>query len=244
MEKIRFEYFGNASTGVFYGKELWLIDGLQEGAGDYEPTPIWALDKLAGFSGNIHLLVTHNHPDHFSRSLVADFCRQRPLELIFFDPPFENTVVDIPGLSLRYLEEGEWHDLLREGDGLQIYPIKMPHLSPKYFHLAHYGLLMGIEGRRFFFSADADLDEDAYGRNHQLVCGCDLAILVYAYGFTKKNLAFTEEYIKAKHLVFNHLPARDRDRQSIRQKFPRFLQLNSVERCTVFMDKDDAYFIS
>lgn len=237
------KFMGNAGSALIVGAEAWVVDGLQDGASNYESTPEDVVKWLQDFPGQLNFVVTHNHLDHFSGKRFGKLSKLRSFHFYAFDYDLIDEmrrVTDLGDKMIHYLRADTDYDL---GNNMEIRGIVIPHLSPDHYPLKHVSPLFswweGEENKQVFLTADANFDEEVYRRNGPYIHGVSVCVAVYAYGFTKRNIAFVDRYIDPGLLILNHLPHRDRDRQNTRDQVVKYAAKNLERPYHIFLDSGE-----
>jgi L-ascorbate metabolism protein UlaG (beta-lactamase superfamily) len=205
MAKIAVTLSANAGISIEIGKHRIWVDALHE---DKQPgfsavsPALYAniLDSIA-FQAPDYICVTHDHPDHYSRRLVARACELWPAAKLCIAKPFK-------------LEDG---DLTMEF-------IRLPHEGAQYADVVHYGILLTVDGKHILISGDCETASPALAQavgERQI----DLAILNFPWVSLSKGRAFLTRQLKPKHILLCHLPFEADDGNGFRESAERNAQL-------------------
>ncbi len=147
-----------------------------------------------------YICVTHDHPDHYSRRLVARACELWPAAKLCIAKPFK-------------LEDGD----------LTLEFIRLPHEGAQYADVVHYGILITAAGKHILIPGDCETAAPALTQavgKRQI----DLAILNFPWVTLSKGRAFLQQ-IKPKHILLCHLPFEADDGNGFRKSAERNARL-------------------
>ncbi|HSK67989.1 MAG TPA: MBL fold metallo-hydrolase [Candidatus Limnocylindria bacterium] len=210
----------NAGVCIAGGGSLWLVDAMHGGVGPYPgTTPAGMATVAAQAQGRmVRLALTHLHPDHAGAEQIRRLADMVPLTVYCADPHIREW--DLGKAGLVPLADGV--AVTTDGDSLTAVPV--PHLSPGRFTLPHYALLLEIADVRLAFCGDGAPDADAFGSYGGILTRADAAVCCYAYGFTRRNLAFCGQTLRPRILVLNHIPPPGTDARDACAALRDFLQ--------------------
>ncbi len=204
MGTVSLYQLNNAGFAIRAENSLWLVDALHSGAKQYGGISAEALvliRRLAqGLKEPVRLVATHLHPDHLGQQAVRSLAAEMPLEVYAADPDIKAMNLGAAGLTLLPLDASFYLGKDR------VFAIPLPHLSPQQFNILHTALRLDIGGVSVFVSGDGLMDEHIYERHARLIQQVDVAVCLYSYAFTRRNLAFTKAHIDPGCLVVNHFP--------------------------------------
>lgn len=148
------------------------------------------------------LMISHGHPDHYSRKLVDAYLAQNKDTFVL--APFEAV-------------EQEQRELLLQGlqgritfRGITIDYYKLIHEGKQYMATPHYGFVVQIEGKTFVFFNDASLKDNdiaAFVGDREV----DVAFINFPWMTLPKGRKAIETVVRPKKIVLYHLPYLEKD---------------------------------
>lgn len=200
MGKIKVTLSANAGVCIeAAGKKIW-VDALHKGAVKSFSTLNPQLQEwVLSWDAPDYMIYTHCHPDHYSRELTKQAMEKWPdVKLILPRKDFENQI----------LLSGQTH-VLKQGD-ISIEFFRLPHEGEQYADVAHYGMLLNLQGRNILLPGDCALASpaltDAIGDRK-----IDVAILDFPWITLRKGQQFLAEHIRPAHILAYHLPFAEDD---------------------------------
>lgn len=197
MAEIRVTLSANAGVSIQIGKYRILVDALHEdqqpGFSAVTPKLITQMPECEAFRKPDYICVTHDHPDHYSRRLVA-----RAME-------------HWPGAKLCLAKPIRIND-----NGMMLEFIRLPHEGAQYADVVHYGILISCDGKNILIPGDCEIASPALAQavGERKI---DLAILNFPWITLNKGRAFVTHQIKPKHILVCHLPFEEDDANGFRK---------------------------
>lgn len=184
---IRLTLSANAGGALQLGQHRLLVDALHSG----KVPGFSTLDKALRTAVLAHpdftapelICLTHDHPDHYSGSLVAQAMALWP-----------QTRLCRPQEMLQY-----------SFDDMELIYFPLPHDGAQYAKVAHHGIFITWQGKHILIPGDCPVADEGLLR---FVNGrhIDLAVLNFPWLTLKKGRECLENLLKPKSCVFWHLP--------------------------------------
>lgn len=224
-------YVANEGFLIEIGSKKILIDALFDNpAITYCHVPDKAtltemIDGQTPFEGVDLVLVTHNHPDHFSAGAVRSMLTENPsIRLIAplqvtnslaADPSIDEKASDrITGIDVEVFDKWE-----AELAGIRVTAFRLPHskyevVDPdsgetidRHRNVVNIGYLIEAEGTRVFHVGDAVLEQsrELFESGGFPDDGLDIAFLTY-FDQSIPTQEILDRWVRADRLVFMHLP--------------------------------------
>jgi len=145
------------------------------------------------FSDPDVLFFTHKHPDHYSRTLIAQTLQQYPRAKVI------SPANDFPGQVLLTGEE-----MAETINGLYFRFFPLPHEGIAYRDVIHYGALISDGSFQVLITGDCEV---AGERLREYLQGetVDLALMDFPWATLHRGREFMEAYLQPKHLLLYHL---------------------------------------
>lgn len=202
----------NAGVSVLAdGKRVWVDavhDCRQPGFSAVDSRLQQQMLKHPAFENPESIVFTHCHPDHYSRQLTEAADKLWPMARLYLPEP------ELPGQTLIR------GDRLQTENGLTFF--RLPHEGQQYADVAHYGLLISIQGRNILIPGDCATASpvllDAIGERR-----IHLAILNFPWVTLKKGRQFLEKHLPDAKLLICHLPFEKDDENGYRMAAQRAL---------------------
>lgn len=198
----------NAGVSITIGDVRLWIDALHRekvpGFSTLSEVELSAIWENESFAYPDAIITTHCHPDHYSQALLQQAQRRWPKARVL--------------LPEKHLEGQE----LICGDEMTIQIrsatikfFRLPHESKEYVSVPHYGLIAENRGDSLLTVGDCAVASTALlpyvaGRHLRL------ALLNFPWLTLRRGRRFTEQYIDAEHILYNHLPFLEDDRNGYR----------------------------
>lgn len=204
MAEIKVTLSANAGVSIqFDNCRIW-VDALHEdkqpGFSAVSQALLSQLLEIEAFSAPDYICVTHDHPDHYSRRLVA-----RAME-------------HWPGAKLCLAKP------IRINDGkVAMEFIQLPHEGAQYADVVHYGILITVGGKNILIPGDCETASPALAQavgERQI----DLAILNFPWVTLAKGRAFLQQ-LQPRHILLCHLPFEEDDANGFRESARRNAKL-------------------
>lgn len=161
-----------ANTGVlmeYRGTKL-LLDGLFTGEGTpFSPPPESVMRRLLHgeepFDSIDYLLISHDHPDHFSPAPVLEYLTRNAPRGIFLPAAIPQRCPELQELLLRRklpcIPLTDSSGVFRLTEGITLRPIYTHHLDEAFQDVVHFCYLLSFRGKQVLFTADVDYTRDA-----------------------------------------------------------------------------------
>lgn len=188
----------SANAGVALdmdGRRIWvdaLHDRKAEGFSTLTPQLQREMMACPAFAHPEFICYTHGHPDHYSEKLTAVARQLWPNARVL--SPGESATEN--GLSLRF--------------------VKLPHEGEQYADVAHYGLLVSLDGCNILIPGDCEVASAELERiiGHTPV---HLVLLNFPWVTLRKGREFTKRHFGEAHVIVYHLPFAADDRDGYRR---------------------------
>jgi hypothetical protein len=192
----------NAGVLICYHDKKILVDALHsEKTNRFSRVSDGVLRQIVNGEGDFAdvdvALVTHDHPDHYSKNWMMRLLERNPgIELIspvrdFLDRKNVH-VVTRPKETLRFA-------------GIGITCKRLLHDGSEYASVANYGYMLDIDGFRILLLGDGAMDPKAIGAFKEDF-KADLALLNFPFLTLKRGRDIMERVIGAPKTVLFHLP--------------------------------------
>lgn len=216
QDKLDATYIANAGFLIECNGKKILIDALfKNGWGNYlipaDSTVSKIINQEAPFNKVNLMLVTHNHGDHFSDSMVVEYLNNNSQNVLIAPHLVTDAILKNPDYKNNRNQIVELDKINTENNDITINGIRI-----KAFFLQHderpqienFGYLIDIGGTKIFHTGDyngAEIVE--FGKLQLIKEQIDFALLNF-YGFwsTNEERAFTKEYIYPKRIALMHIP--------------------------------------
>jgi L-ascorbate metabolism protein UlaG (beta-lactamase superfamily) len=216
LDELEITFLNNAGFLIESGEDKILIDGLYKASMPGINIPDELLQQITAgespFDDIDLVLVTHQHSDHFSAAITAEFLENNPDATLISS----QAVVDELLTQSSSLEERSISLQLPEGGLAQLIPAE---IELEVFQISHgvpgllnLGYLIDLPGGRLFHSGDLAAGEisiaelQAYGLPEKEL---DIALLPYYMFLDEAWAAHLSEGINARYLVPMHYSADD-----------------------------------
>lgn len=216
QKKLDVTYIANSGFLIESGNKSIIIDALfKQGWDNYlVPTDSIVSDIINQqntFEKTNLMLVTHHHGDHFDPTMVVDYLLNNEENILIGSPNVTNAVLQHPEYKKLGVQIVQLNKFNREKNDTTIQGIRV-----RSFFLQHdarpqienVGYLINIGENTIFHTGDYNGSEIVeFEKLHLQNDDIDLAFLNF-YGFwnSKEERAFTEKYIRPKHIVLTHIP--------------------------------------
>lgn len=197
----------NAGVMISFRNRKILVDALH----DDETTPFSRVPDLVlrqvvnqekEFSDTDIVLVTHDHPDHYSQKWAERLLDRNPgIQAVMPVPDF----ADRENVHVLSSPEEKIHLA-----GVDIRCKRLLHEGVEHEAVTHYGYMLDIAGLRVVILGDGKIDEKAIT---DFMDGFvpDLAFLDFPFLTLKNGRDIMQRVIRAKHTIFYHLPLPEDD---------------------------------
>ncbi len=197
----------NAGVMISYRNKKILVDALHDDkTTPFSRVPDRVLRQVVNqeneFSHTDMVLVTHDHPDHYSKKWTEKLLDQNP---------GIQAVMPVPDFADRK----NVHALSRPEEKIHLAGVDMTckrlqHEGIGYEAVTNYGYLLEIAGLRVMIMGDGKIDEKAIT---DFMDGFvpDLALLDFPFLTLTPGRDITQRVIKAKQTIFYHLPCPEDD---------------------------------
>ena len=147
------------------------------------------------FSGAELFLVSHDHPDHFSRPLASEYMRRNRFTTAAAPLHFTEKEIIFSGAKGKF-----------KTYNTQVEFFKTPHEKQKvYADVKHYSYIVTIGDAKFVFLNDTGL-EDEYVESVLTKERVDIVFLNFPWVTLFHGRRLLKEYLNAKNAVIYHLP--------------------------------------
>lgn len=186
MARIKLTLSANAGGALQLGSHRLLIDALHNGKiPGFSTLDADLREKVLNHPDFVNpelICLTHDHPDHYSDSLLQAALRMWP--------------------EAKCLMSRKMH---LNFDDMELTFFSCTHDGAQFENVPHCGILIGWDGKNILIPGDCRIGDDAL---LQVVLGkqIDLAILNFPWLTLKKGRVCLENVIKPKKCVFWHLP--------------------------------------
>ncbi len=247
VNEVKIILIANAGILIEYQDQQLLIDALQEGHRLFPPTPPQAMTALLEgrepFKDLKAVMVTHNHPDHFSTRLTLPvLARHRGTRFIAdessaaallqasreastgFDP--ERIAVmpwQLPDAEIR--AAGAFERVLPPQIKLgpfTIQPVPFEHEGQRYATTPNVGLMIDVAGCHILYPGDARMSPDNYAILANHLPPVDIAVLMFPYIATSRGQNLVRSLIRPRSLIAVHWPDPERDHDQLTEHARRY----------------------
>jgi L-ascorbate metabolism protein UlaG (beta-lactamase superfamily) len=230
FDGVRVTYVGNAGFLITVGDKKVLIDAMFDGfAGGYA-LPGTVRDLLenaqAPFDGVDLILVTHDHADHFSTSMVRQHMTNNPDAILVSTTQVTGSLVDF-GSRVISLAATARNSVQVDVGGIHVEAMYLSHGTPPpgQREIVNFGYVVTIDGVSFFHMGDMDAYQvgipglRAYGLSGKHL---DLAFIQHFYLAEPEYRPDVVEAIAAQYIVPMHLAYTyvEMDRSGILRNYP------------------------
>ncbi|MCJ7681963.1 MAG: MBL fold metallo-hydrolase [Candidatus Aminicenantes bacterium] len=216
--EIELTFLANAGVLLKTENKTILIDALFDKPNpEYEAPSAQTLEIMrkgeSPFQNIDLVLVTHNHPDHFSATIAAGFLLVHP-----------NTIFLAAGDTVSALKEqmSDWEAVSDRFISFDLEPgekekIEVNDLSITVIRTLHSGerdtphnlmFLFTMDGRTIFHEGDSDGTIETFNVPELTTSPIDLALVHYWFPFTEAGRSIILEILKPKNVGLIHLPVR------------------------------------
>ena len=195
----------SANAGVcieLAGKKIWVDALFSDADVGFSPMSAELAQRVLesdAFANPDHIVITHCHPDHYSRELAAVAAKRWGSAGLYLPEQELESQVLLSGEEMCFAD----------GD-LTLRFLRLPHEGAQYAHVKHYGLLLSVPGCNILLPGDCAMANSALAR----AVGdtrIDLAILDFPWITLRGGRAFLESHIRPTHIVAYHLPFAEDD---------------------------------
>jgi L-ascorbate metabolism protein UlaG (beta-lactamase superfamily) len=221
QKKADVTYIANCEFMVETGNKQIIIDGLFKPVfNDYVTPPDSITTKIIYGQkpfDNLHLLlITHNHKDHFSDSLVVKYLNYNSNNVLIAPSLVTNAILNHPDykknkhqiVELNNANQGKNDTIIQ---GIRIQSFFLQHDNRPGVENA--GYLIDMDGIKIFHTGDCTGADTMQFKVLQLQNkNIDLAFLnFYGYWKNQKKRDFTKREINPKQIVLMHIPTKEID---------------------------------
>ncbi len=201
MPAFQITHSANAGCALLFGNTRLLIDPFpMESVGGFSALTEDRLETLIlhpAFARADGVFITHRHKDHCSVPALRRYLAQWPDARLFLG----EAMPDLDGVVLR-------EDCFFSLGGISLRFIKLPHGGWRYVDVPHFGCLLSDGERNILVPADCALASPVLAEK---LAGrpIDTALLTFPWVSLRDGIAFTENVLRPRHILVNHL--RDRE---------------------------------
>lgn len=151
-------------------------------------------DKGA-FSGAELFLVSHDHPDHYSRPLASEYMKNNKNTVAAAPFRFAERQIVFSGVTGKFKTFNTMVEYFRT-----------PHEKQRvYADVKHYSYIVNIAGAKFAFFNDMSIEPEYMEQVLRGSC-VDVAFINFPWITLKHGRKYLAEYLRAKNIVIYHLP--------------------------------------
>ncbi|WP_320007688.1 MBL fold metallo-hydrolase [Maridesulfovibrio sp.] len=219
----------NAGVMVRYDGTDILIDGIHDEGGHpfsrVSPMDLHLMKTgTPPFNRIDYLFFSHEHPDHFTPSLVNEYLKNRPVKFIVVprssngSKATDGLLAEIRERDIHYLisglEPGEFDSLDLTKD-LRLTIIGTRHMGPQYHDIRNDCFLLEMNGIKILFTGDADHVAEYYEKPLQ---GVELeAVFVNPLFYhNREGRRIITEIFKPRNVIVYHMPEENNDPMQLR----------------------------
>ena len=197
----------NAGVMISYGNKKILVDALHDDeAAPFSRVPDRVLRQAVNqeeeFSGTDLVLVTHDHPDHYSRKWTEKLLGRNPgIQAVMPVPDF----ADRQNVHVLSRPEEKMHLA-----GVDITCKRLQHEGEAYAAVTHYGYKLDLAGLRIMIMGDGKIDEKTI-TDFMDGFAPDLALLDFPFLTLTPGSDIMQRVINSKQTIFYHLPCPEDD---------------------------------
>ena len=206
MNEMIFTQTANAGLSVTVNNtRIWIdaLPGISDAGYSTVSDQLWAQMIGEDTVKNPDLLVfTHCHPDHYSEDLVKKALSQYPgVPLVMPEMHFGQQTL-LTGRQVR-----------SSFKGLSLTFLHLPHEGAQYRDVPHYALLIR-SGRQVILAAgDTETASEPLGQYlTENGIRVDTAVLPFPWMTLRRGRAFIEDVLQPSHLLINHIPFPEDDK--------------------------------
>lgn len=192
----------NAGVLINYRNKKILVDALHDdSATRFSWVPEVVLQQVVSgegpFSNTDVVLVTHDHPDHYSKKWTKRLLERNPgIQAVMPMQDFADRknvhVLSRPKEEIRVA-------------GVEITCKRLRHDGPQYASVTNYGYMLNVNGLRIMLLGDGEIDEEAITAFMDGFVP-DLALLNFPFLALQRGREIMQRIICAKQTIFYHLP--------------------------------------
>jgi len=229
---LRVTLVANAGVLLEYGGVTLLLDGIYGPHGhpfSNLTDEVWQgmLHGKPPFERIDYLLFTHQHPDHFSPEMTAEFLAHRKVKGVFL-PDGHAAAMDhlkerlgSDGTPCVLLSHETDHAAYRIEPGVEVRAFSTLHLDKKYHGIPHFCYVLSFGEKRVLFTADVDYTEETFENLHGLRFE---AVFVNPLFFNVlRHDRFFRGRLDAGRIVIYHVPFSGEDEMRMRPALARDL---------------------
>lgn len=211
-------FISNEAFMINYNGNKIFIDALYNytaGGGIFSPdTSIRnrIINNQDQFANAQAFLITHNHPDHYDKTMMMSYLKNNPNAMLVAQPDI------ISGITRQQLQ----HQLVEANvPEASVVELNVNNIKINAYNLIHdtqyrthnLGYLVDFDGFKIFHAGDNTFEIPEEYINYDLSGqNIDVAFLHYkGYWRTAQERAFIEQYIKPKYIVLMHMRSTDLD---------------------------------
>ena len=201
MPALQITHSANAGCALLFDDTRLLIDPFpMESVGGFSALTEDKLKTLIfhpDFARADGIFVTHRHKDHCSVPALQRYLAQWPDTRLFLG----ETMPALGGVVLR-------EDCFFSLGNISIHFLKLPHGGWRYADVPHFGCLLCSRERNLLVPADCELASPVLAEKlgERMI---DTVLLTFPWVSLRNGIDYTENVLRPKHILVNHL--RDRD---------------------------------
>ena len=177
------------------------------------------------FSNADMLLISHDHPDHFSRTLVNDYLKNNKSTAAA--APFRFT-------ERQFVFSGVSGKFRMKNFSMEYY--KTPHEKRKvYSDSKHYSFVLTINDKRFLFFNDMSIEPDYIELLVKNNVKADAAFVNFPWFTLKYGRKYLKEYLNADNIIIYHLPIPNEDEFGYNAALTKTLGSFSIDGANIFV---------
>lgn len=179
------------------GHRIWcdvLHDENVPGLSSVTPDRLKMLLSDEAFAAPELVFYTHCHPDHYSEKMTEEVLKRYHNCYQVLPERKTQAQILISGAKQR----------IRFSD-ITIEFVRLTHEGRQYENVPHYGCMISCGGMNVFIAGDCAIALPALAE-YLADKKVDAAVMPFPWITLPKGRSFTEEYIRPKHLIINHLP--------------------------------------
>jgi L-ascorbate metabolism protein UlaG (beta-lactamase superfamily) len=212
--KVEITYLANEGVVLHSGAQKVLIDGVFRNAMEpylnHTPETLNQIENATGqFAGTSLILATHFHADHFDADSVASHLKNNPHATFVGSTQTTKPVLKALGVgsSPQVIPADPERRATITVNGIVIDVLNVAHtMRPD---VQHRGYIVHIGGEKILHLGDADGREQNIRPQRLAEDGIDVALVPEWYLDRENGTSTLHDLVKAKHIVFIHVPPQD-----------------------------------
>ena len=207
FEDVRAVFVGNSGFLISVGDKKVLIDAFQDGLPPRYVLPGFVtsalVEAMPPFDEVDMILVTHNHPDHFSPGMVRRYMQLNPEVVLVSTTQVVEQLAEF-GERLIAVDPQAGLPVNVEANGIQVEALYLSHGAPstssETFNNAY---VVTMDGVKLFHTGDTNAFRDV-SRFNLAEKQIDLAFIVHLFMFSNSNKNVIDNDIDADYLIPIH----------------------------------------